>query len=81
MADCNGTPLWYERRGSGERVLYCNGSGATLESAGPVLDRLAEDADVVGFDHRGMGRSPLSATPYAMADCAADVLGLLDHLE
>ncbi len=80
MADCDGTELWYERRGSGERVLYCNGSGATLESARPVLDRLAEEFDVVGFDHRGMGRSPLEGADYTMEDCAADVLGLLDHL-
>jgi pimeloyl-ACP methyl ester carboxylesterase len=80
MADCDGGELWYERRGSGERVLYCNGSGATLQSARPVLDGLAEQFDVVGFDHRGMGRSPLGDTDYTMADCATDVLGLLDHL-
>lgn len=80
MADCDGTELWYERQGSGERVLYCNGSGATLESARPVLDRLSAEFDVVGFDHRGMGRSPLGDDGYSMADCAADVLGLLDHL-
>jgi 3-oxoadipate enol-lactonase len=81
MADCDGTPLWYERRGGGAPLLYCNGSGATLASARPVLERLAADFDVVGFDHRGMGRTPLTGAPYSIADLATDVEGLLDHLD
>ncbi len=80
IADCDGTPLWFERRGEGAPLLYCNGSGATLASARPVLDRLAASFDVVGFDHRGMGRSPSSPQPYDMSDLSADVAGLLDHL-
>lgn len=80
MADCNGTQLWYERQGQGQPLLYCNGSGATLESARPILERLAGSFDVVAFDHRGMGRSPLSAGPYDMADLAADLEALLDGL-
>ncbi len=80
MAQVEGTQLWYERSGSGEPLLYCNGSGATLAAARPVLERLSTSFDVVGFDFRGMGRSPLTATPYSMADVAADVVGLLDHL-
>mgnify|MGYP006358961907 CR=1 FL=1 len=80
IADCDGTPLWFERRGEGAPLLYCNGSGATLASARPVLDRHAASFDVVGFDHRGMGRSPSSPQPYDMSDLSADVAGLLDHL-
>jgi pimeloyl-ACP methyl ester carboxylesterase len=60
--------------------VYCNGSGATLASARPILDRLATRFDVVGYDHRGMGRSPLSDEPYDMSDLAADLAGLMDHL-
>lgn len=80
MTDGDGTPLWYERRGDGPPLLYCNGSGATLASAEPILDRLSRTFDVVGFDFRGMGRSPLSSTSYEMADLADDVDTLLDSL-
>lgn len=80
MADVAGTPLWYERRGEGPPLLYSNGSGATLGSAAAILDRFATSFEVVGYDHRGMGRSPLSGEPYSVADLAADVTGLLDHL-
>ena len=72
--------MFYERRGDGPPLLYCNGSGATLASARPVLDRLATGFDVVGYDHRGMGRSPLSDVPYDMGDLADDLAGLMDHL-
>ena len=80
MADVGGTQLWYERWGSGEPLLYCNGSGATLAAARPVVEQLATSFDVVGFDFRGMGRSSLGESPYSMADVAGDVVGLLDHL-
>lgn len=60
--------------------MYCNGSGATLASARPILDRLATRFDVVGYDHRGMGRTPLSSEPYGMGDLADDLAGLMDHL-
>lgn len=80
FADRAGARVWYERRGGGPPLLYCNGSGATLASARPIVDRLAGIADVVAYDHRGMGASPASDGPYTMADLADDVVGLLDHL-
>lgn len=80
MTDAGGTPIWYERGGSGAPLLYCNGSGSTLETARPVLEQLRTSFDVVGFDFRGTGRSPLGAPDYSMADLAADVDRLLDHL-
>jgi len=81
LSEAGATPIHYERSGTGPPVLYCNGSGATLASARPILERLSESFDVVGFDFRGMGRTPLSDSPYSMADLAADIAGLLDHLE
>ncbi len=80
MADVGGTQLWYERSGSGDPLLYCNGSGATLDAARPVIEGLSASFDVVGFDFRGMGRSPLPTAAYSMADVAGDVVGLMDHL-
>lgn len=72
------TELHYERRGSGPRLLYCNGSGATLDSVRPLLAMLASRFDLLAFDYRGMGASAPVGESYTMADLAGDVAGLLD---
>jgi pimeloyl-ACP methyl ester carboxylesterase len=77
---CNGIDLHVVRAGQGPRLLYCNGSGATLAAVPWLLNRLAERFDVVAFDYRGMGASAPISEPYAMADAAADMAGLLDAL-
>ncbi len=68
----------YERLGSGPRLLYCNGSGATLDSVRPMLAMLAARFDLLAFDYRGMGASEPISEPYTMGDLAADVADLLD---
>jgi len=70
--------LHYERSGAGPRLLYCNGSGSSLESVRPLLGSLSAHFDLLAFDYRGMGASPPVAEPYTMADVAADIAGLLD---
>ena len=80
MARVNEVDLYFEEAGDGPRVLFLNGSGATLATAAPILDRVRGDLDVLAFDARGLGRSGAVAAPYAMADLAADALALLDHV-
>ena len=74
----DGTEVYFERRGSGRRLLYCNGSGATLDTVRPLLGTLAARFDLLAFDYRGMGSSAPADGPYTMADLADDVTGLLD---
>jgi 3-oxoadipate enol-lactonase len=78
LSDRNGVALHYERVGQGPRLLYCNGSGTTLDSSRPLLEKLSAQFELLAFDYRGMGRSAPVAEPYAMADVAADVAALLD---
>jgi 3-oxoadipate enol-lactonase len=82
IVEVNGQRLYHERRGEGPRLLFVNGSGATLETTAPLLDPLAASFDLLAYDQRGLGRSPLtegpSAESYHMADLAADAAGLLD---
>jgi len=77
-AACNGAALHYERVGEGPRLLYCNGSGTTLDSSRPLLNMMSAQFELLAFDYRGMGRSATVIEPYAMADVAADVAALLD---
>jgi len=76
----NGIELYYERRGSGPRLLFFNGSGATLATSGPLIWSFADRLDVVAHDQRGLGRTAIPPGPYAMADYARDAAALLDHL-
>ena len=69
--------LYWERRGSGPRLLFCNGSGTTLQVVRPLLDSLAGAFDLLAWDYRGLGRSVPLTGPYTVADLAADAAGLL----
>ena len=73
----NGVELYWERRGSGPRLLFCNGSGTTLQVVRPLLDSLAGAFDLLAWDYRGLGRSVPPTGPYTVADLAADAAGLL----
>jgi pimeloyl-ACP methyl ester carboxylesterase len=76
----NGVELYYEQRGSGPRLLFFNGSGATLATTGPLIWSFADRFDVVAHDQRGLGRTAIPPGPYSMADYAADAAALLDQL-
>jgi len=77
-AACNGVTLDYELVGDGPRLLYCNGSGTTLDSTRPLLEKLSTQFELLAFDYRGMGRSAPVTERYAMADVASDIADLLD---
>ena len=74
----NGVELYWEQRGSGPRLLFCNGSGTTLQAVQPLLDLVAGQFDLLAWDYRGLGRSGPLTGPYTMADLAADAVGLLE---
>jgi len=79
--DVAGTELNYERAGEGEPLLLIQGMSATHLAWGrPFLEVLEADFDCVVFDNRGMGLSGHAAMPFAIADLAADALGVLDGL-
>lgn len=72
--------FYVERAGSGPTILLVGGSGSTLASSQPFLEILRKHADVIAFDHRGMGNSSTPSGPWTMADHANDVRAVLDGL-
>jgi 3-oxoadipate enol-lactonase len=80
-ADLAGAQIHYERHGSGPPLLMISGTGSDLRGApNPFKWPGADTFDVVGYDHRGLGRS-LPTDPDGqptMADFAADALALAD---
>jgi 3-oxoadipate enol-lactonase len=76
----NGIELYYERHGAGPRLLFLQGSGSTLEGSQLLLRLFDGSFELVALDYRGMGRSSPSPRPYAMSDCALDVMAVLDAM-
>ena len=60
----NGVELYWEQRGSGPRLLFCNGSGTTLQTVRPLLDLVAAKFDLLAWDYGGLGRSVPLTGPY-----------------
>jgi pimeloyl-ACP methyl ester carboxylesterase len=79
-ASVNGIDVYFERAGEGQRLLFLNGSGATLTTSAIVIALFVERFDVVAHDQRGLGRTTIADGPYSMADYAADAAGVLDHV-
>ncbi|MGZ4688136.1 MAG: alpha/beta fold hydrolase [Acidimicrobiia bacterium] len=78
--NANGISVHYERSGGGPPLLFCNGSGSTLETSAPLIAPFTERFDVLAYDQRGLGRTEIPPTPYTMAQYAADAIGLLDAI-
>ena len=57
-----------------------NGSGSSIETARPLVERLAARFEVLVHDQRALGRTTVPERLATMADYAADAAALLDHL-
>jgi pimeloyl-ACP methyl ester carboxylesterase len=79
-AHLNGIDVYYEVCGSGPRLLAFNGSGATIESAAPMIERLSARFEVLIHDQRCLGLTTVPDAQPTMADYAADAAALLDHV-
>jgi 3-oxoadipate enol-lactonase len=71
-----------QRAGDGKPVVvFINSLGTDSRIWHHELPKLAEDFTVLTYDKRGHGLSGLGNPRYSIADHAADLAGLLDHLQ
>ena len=70
----------YQISGAGPRVLFFNGSGATLATSAPLINALSKTCEVLAHDQRGLGKTSIPDGPYTMAQYASDGAALLDHV-
>jgi 3-oxoadipate enol-lactonase len=74
----NGAQLYYDMTGSGPPLLLIHAGVADSDMWHSQVDMLAPHFQVIRFDMRGFGRSPLPSGSFRNCD---DVAGLLDALE
>lgn len=75
------TGLCYRIDGSGPTtVVLIHELGGSMASWDVVTSRLSVAMQVIRYDQRGQGRSPLAARGMSLDDHAADVLKLLDEV-
>ncbi|MEE3327642.1 MAG: alpha/beta hydrolase [Myxococcota bacterium] len=73
--------LYYELRGTGERVLVFNGSGGDLRRKPGIMDGpLPQHFETLCHDQRGLGQSDMPDIRYSMSDYANDAAALLEAL-
>lgn len=80
MFTADDVDIHYEITGSGPKVLFFNGSGATLETSAELIGYVARTCTVLAHDQRGLGKTSVPEGPYTMAQYAADAAALLDHV-
>jgi pimeloyl-ACP methyl ester carboxylesterase len=84
VAPVNGIDIWYEFRGPPSAPLLVLTHGFAGPTAGwpPVINDLARDVRLLLYDVRGHGHTSVpDAGTFSMPQFAADLRGLLDHLE
>jgi pimeloyl-ACP methyl ester carboxylesterase len=77
----NGIQLAYDRRGKGAPLVLLHGYPLDHHLWDEILPLLEDTFDLIIPDLRGFGESTTIDSAYGMDDFAADVAGLLDHLD
>ena len=82
FAKINGVTIHHQVIGAAGKplIVFVNSLGTDFRIWRDVVVRLVGDYSVLCYDKRGHGLSDIGTTPYAMADHAADLAGLMDHL-
>ena len=77
----NGIDLYYGVQGTGRPLVVLHGGVMNAETCfGAMIPRLAEAHQVIAVDLQGHGHTADTDRPVTLANFAADVVGLLDHL-
>ena len=76
----NGVSIAYERHGKGVPLMLLHGYPLDHSIWKALVPLLENDFDLILPDLRGFGESDVPGGNYSMADCAADLAGLLDSL-
>jgi pimeloyl-ACP methyl ester carboxylesterase len=79
----DGTPIYYEVRGTGKPVFLCYGLGCLMNHWVHQVKHFSSRYQVITFDYRGHHRSPIPENfeNLTIDALCMDIKGLADHLE
>ena len=81
FVELDGLPFYFERLGSGEKVLFIGGTGGDLRRPETRLfGPLPRHFELLTYDQRGLGQSAKPDIPYSMVDYADDAARLMDAM-
>ncbi len=80
-ASINGANLYYEDSGAGTPLIFQHGYTSSHDCWEGVIPALRDRYRCVALDCRGAGESNAAPGPNTIAQYAADVVALADHLE
>jgi 3-oxoadipate enol-lactonase len=73
--------MYWERHGTGDPVLFINGTGGDLRLMGPLpAHPLSRQFDALFYDQRGLGQTSIPDGPYSMQQYGDDAARLIDHI-
>ena len=81
FCEANDIRLYYEVTGNGPNLLLVSGIGGGTWSWFGQIPFFKRHYRIITVDNRGVGQSSMPPGPYRMEQFAADLLGVLDHLE
>jgi pimeloyl-ACP methyl ester carboxylesterase len=74
----DGTPIYYETNGQGPTIVFAHGAGGNAASWFNQVAHFSPDYQVIAFDHRGFGRTPVGAEALTASRFRDDLLAILD---
>lgn len=72
--------IYYETKGQGKPLVLISGYASDHLFWLPIVDRLAENFQVITFDNRGIGQTISHNHPLTISIMAKDVVALIEHL-
>ena len=81
IAKVNDINMYYEIHGEGEPLIFIQGLGTEISSAGLFTAELAKKYSVIMFDNRGTGRTDKPDAHYSIEMMAEDTVRLMDKLK
>lgn len=74
-------PVYYESKGQGPAIVFAHGAGGNAAIWYKQVAFFSSDFQVVTFDHRCFGRTPVPEVPLTVHHFRDDLLAILDELE
>ena len=79
-ANIGGIEIAYNVTGAGTPLFLIGGFTMVKEMWSSLAEMFARQFRVISFDNRGVGETTVPDTDFTVAEMAADVVGLMDHL-